>query len=334
MFTLAHLSDPHVPSPLAVDLRTLSSKRIFGYWSWQRRRIHIHTMRVLDALTQDLAAIGPDHVAVTGDLVNISLPSEFAAAARWLGTLGPADRVSVVPGNHDAYVSLPWDRSCGLWGAYMSSDDSDGSGSGSGDGGGNGQRRPPTSPADFPYVRKHGRVAIVGLCTAVPTPPGWASGRIGRTQLDRLDALLARLGEAGMCRVILLHHPPIEGDNPLRKRLTDAAALQDVIARNGAELLLHGHDHRCSIRSMIGPAGSVPAVGVPSASAGLAKSKPIGQYHLYGLGFSAPVWTIDLRVRRYNATTGRFEDAGGQRLDPDTSAGQTMGLSASATAAA
>ena len=57
MFTLAHLSDPHVPSPLPLGLPVLASKRICGYWSWRRRRVFIHSQTVLDALARDLAEI-------------------------------------------------------------------------------------------------------------------------------------------------------------------------------------------------------------------------------------------------------------------------------------
>ncbi|HSO42249.1 MAG TPA: metallophosphoesterase [Rhodospirillales bacterium] len=303
MFTIAHLSDPHVPSPLPLSLAVLASKRIFGYWSWRRRRVFIHSGVVLEALSRDLAATAPDHVAVTGDLVNISLPGEFPAAARWLETLGPADTVSVVPGNHDAYVSVPWAGSCALWSAYMT-----GERSGKG-------FAPPSGPDDFPYLRRLGDVAIIGLSTAIPTPPGWASGRLGEAQLDRLDGMLAEAGDEGAFRIVLLHHPPIEGDNPVRKRLVDVAALQQVIARRGAELLLHGHDHRCSIRTMAGPQGGVPAVGVPSASAVIEKHRPIGQYHLFEIARSPRGWRIDLRLRRYSASTGRFEPAGEERLE-------------------
>jgi 3',5'-cyclic AMP phosphodiesterase CpdA len=302
MFTLAHLSDPHVPSPLTLGLPIIASKRIFGYWSWRRRRVFIHSQSVLDALARDLAEVAPDHIAVTGDLVNIALPGEFPAAARWLKTLGPPERVSVVPGNHDAYVAVPWADSCGLWSAHMSGE--------------RGSRvAPPSGPEDFPYLRRLGEIAVIGLSTAVPTPPGWASGRLGKGQLERLDALLADLGDEGAFRLILLHHPPIEGDNPVRKRLADGPALQRLIAGRGAELLLHGHDHRCSVRSMPGPLGGVPSVGVPSASAVVEKHRPIGQYHLFGIERAASGWRIELRLRRYNAGSGRFEPAGGERLE-------------------
>ena len=59
---------------------------------------------MLDALVSDLQAQAPDQIAVTGDLVNLALEAEFAPARAWLESVGAADRVTVIPGNHDAYV--------------------------------------------------------------------------------------------------------------------------------------------------------------------------------------------------------------------------------------
>lgn len=317
MFTLAHLSDPHVPSPLSGGLATLTTKRLFGYLSWRRRRISIHRAEVLEALARDLGEVAPTHIAVTGDLVNIALPSEFPAAARWLATLGPADDVSVVPGNHDTYVAIPWNRSCALWGAYMSSDGGGGDGNDGNDTAGEGA--PPSGPDDFPFVRRRGPVVVVGLSSAIPTAPGWASGRLGEGQLERLGRHLASFGDEGLFRVVLIHHPPVEGDNPRRKRLVDAEGFRRVIFRHGAELILHGHDHRCSVREVEGPSGLVPVVGVPSASALAYGTKPAAQYHLYDISpapdGSAGGWRVELRIRRYVAALNRFEDAGTRRLD-------------------
>lgn len=311
MFTLAHLSDPHVPSPLTAGLATLTTKRLFGYLSWRRRRILIHRADVLEALARDLKELAPTHIAVTGDIVNIALPSEFPAAARWLETLGPANDVSVVPGNHDAYVALPWSQSCALWGAYMSSDGHATSRAGDG--------VEPAGPQDFPFVRRRGPIALVGLSSALPTPPGWASGRLGEGQLERLGRQLASLGDEGLFRVVLIHHPPVEGDNPRRKRLVDAKDFQRTIARHGAELILHGHDHRCSVREIAGPSLPAPVVGVPSASALAAGTKPDAQYHLYDIarasGGPTGGWRVELRIRRYVAALNRFEGAGTRRLD-------------------
>ena len=57
---------------------------------------------VLDALVSDMQAQQPDHVAVTGDLVNLALDAEFNPARQWLEGVGDPADVTVVPGNHDA----------------------------------------------------------------------------------------------------------------------------------------------------------------------------------------------------------------------------------------
>ena len=45
-----------------------------------------------------MQAQSPDHIAVTGDLVNISLDTEFAAAARWLMSVGTPEHVTLGAG--------------------------------------------------------------------------------------------------------------------------------------------------------------------------------------------------------------------------------------------
>src|SRR6266536_2196562 len=72
-FTLAHLSDPHLPPLPAARLRDLAGKRALGYLNWTRNRHKYHRREVLDALVADMQAQRPDHIAVTGDLVNLAL---------------------------------------------------------------------------------------------------------------------------------------------------------------------------------------------------------------------------------------------------------------------
>ena len=109
-FLLAHLSDAHIgPLPQA-RRRDLIGKRITGYINWKRGRSTAHDMEVLAALVTDLRDQNPDHVAMTGDILNIGLPGEYPLADAWLRTLGePGQDVSFVAGNHDAYTrgSLP-----------------------------------------------------------------------------------------------------------------------------------------------------------------------------------------------------------------------------------
>src|ERR1700741_4040482 len=79
-FTLAHLSDPHLAPLPAPTLRELIGKRATGCLHGTRTRPKIPRREVLDPLVADLRAHRPDHIAVTGDLVNIALEAEFAPA--------------------------------------------------------------------------------------------------------------------------------------------------------------------------------------------------------------------------------------------------------------
>src|SRR4029453_14413170 len=94
VFTLAHLSDPHLTSLRGASLRDLGNKRILGYLSWGRRRRRVHGIETLGAGFSAMRDSAPDHVAVTGDLTHVGLPDECADALRWLQTLGNSDRVS------------------------------------------------------------------------------------------------------------------------------------------------------------------------------------------------------------------------------------------------
>ena len=122
-FRLAHLSDLHIGPMPRITPGTLIGKRALGYLSWRLRKQRVHRPEVLTALRQDLLASAPDHIAITGDLVNLALPAEFERAALWLQDLGPPERISVVPGNHEAYAAVRPAESLVHWAEYMSSDE-------------------------------------------------------------------------------------------------------------------------------------------------------------------------------------------------------------------
>ena len=91
MFVLAHISDLHLA--VRPRLHELAGKRGLGFINWHRARKHIHRFETLDAITADLQASTVDHVAVTGDLVNLSLADEYRRARAWLDRLGtPVDK--------------------------------------------------------------------------------------------------------------------------------------------------------------------------------------------------------------------------------------------------
>lgn len=303
VFTLAHLSDAHLGKLGLPRLDLLLSKRLLGFLSWHLRRKAIHEEPVLAALVADLHAAQPDHTVVTGDLVNISLPDEFVRAAAWLRDLGPPRDVSVIPGNHDAYVPIAWDRSLALWGDYMSSDGADG------------RALPAAGHGDFPFLRRRGPLTIIGVTTAAPMPPHSAAGRIGADQMGRLAELLARTRQEGTCRVVLIHHPPLPGPAANHKQLLDSAPFRAVIAAEGAELILHGHTHCSGLAHLPTPNGRAPVVGVPSASARPSHNKDHARYHLYRFTREGADWRIGVDVRGMNTGQDRFSPENGFTLN-------------------
>jgi len=297
MFALAHLSDPHLAGWSVERPWELASKRITGWLSWRLNRHRIHLPRVLDLMLADMAEQPLDHIAVTGDLVNISLPEEFDGAARWLRNLGTADKVTVIPGNHDAYVAVGHDEGIGRWRDYMTDLAW--------------ERTNGAPPADsFPFVRRIGPLALIGLSSAVPTAPLFASGTLGSTQLAALRDILAQLGAEGAFRVVLIHHPPLYEKSEPRKALTDAKAFREVVRAAGAELILHGHMHMATL----GHIGETPVIGVPSASALRWHHKDAAAYNVYRIGRVNGAWKLGVEIRGLTNTQDRFAPSGSFEL--------------------
>jgi len=276
--TIAHLTDVHLGPIAGFMPRYWNLKRALGYVNWRRNRRLVYQRPVLDRLVADLMGQRPDHIAITGDLANIGLPQELINALAWLESLGSPEHVTVIPGNHDIYSRLRRDAGTARWARYMTSD-----AEGALYAGGHA----------FPFVRVLGRVALIGLNSAVPTPPLVASGRLGSTQLERLAQLLERLAVAGLFRLILIHHPPLSGQARRFRALEDAHQLEAVLARHGAELVIHGHNHRNMLAWHPSSAGPVPVVGAPSgAQARPYKGEPLARYNLYRI--EGPPWRIEL----------------------------------------
>jgi 3',5'-cyclic AMP phosphodiesterase CpdA len=310
MFSVGHISDLHA-TPVRVERASqLLNKRFLGWVSWNLRRSKLYRTEVFEALIEDLRAAAVHQVVVTGDLTNVSLEHEFVAAREWLERIGGAERVSVVPGNHDAYVRVPrassWDR----WWEYMASHPAR-----------VGEPELGAAAADpvalFPALRIRGPAAIVGVCTATPTPPFIASGKVGAAQLERLEAMLAGLSESDLCRILLIHHSPTKDAEFRRRALIDAEALRAVLRRTGADLILHGHMHRTSIGRVAGPRGSIPVVGARSSTYLGGKRHKRAQYHQYAIergGRDGARFRITLRQRGYDPATGNFAAEGTQVL--------------------
>ena len=289
-FKLAHLSDPHLPPLPKARLSELVGKRALGYLNWTRNRRKYYRREVLDALVSDMQAQAPDHIAVTGDLVNLALEAEFVPARRWLTGVGEPHLVTAIPGNHDAYVRRTQHRFVESFGEYLGGDEASGN-------------------SAFPFVRRRGPIALIGLSSAVPTAPLMATGTLGRAQIDALEPMLAALATEEAFRVLLIHHPLRSDSRP--KRLTDSAKLLALLRKHGVELILHGHDHVHSTMWFEGPDGKIPSIGVPAASALARGRHPAAAYNLYAIERDGNAWRCeqisrgidsDLRIREIGRT--------------------------------
>ncbi|MEK4034331.1 metallophosphoesterase [Methylocystis sp. IM3] len=291
-FLLAHLSDAHIGPIPRPNLAELLGKRVTGYVNWLYKRAGQHDMGVLARLVSDMQAQRPDHVLMTGDIVNIGLPAEIALARDWLATLGGPEAVSFTPGNHDAYVADATKLVHEIFEPWTTSE---------------------TEAAGFPFLRRRAGVALIGLDSGVPTAPFVASGQLGDAQLVALGRILDQAGAEGLARVIFLHHPPHVGGARALRGLDDAAAFEEVVARHGAELVVHGHNHKPSVAYIKRPQGETPVVGVASASARPGGHYPAAEYNLYAIERAGESLRITLR-RRVLDEAGEVVEAGAEEL--------------------
>jgi 3',5'-cyclic AMP phosphodiesterase CpdA len=310
MFLLAHLSDPHIGPIPTPRLRDLVNKRGLGMINWYRKRHRHHRADVLDAIVHDMHAQKPGHIAVTGDLVNVSLEAEFAVAARWLDTVGTPQNVSLVPGNHDAYIRRMATSAAQHWGEFMRGDPVGRHPEALGEAeprraiaaSFEARGKAPLAPQDdvvFPYVRRRGPLAIIGLSTSVPTGPLMATGLLGGEQLARFAEILIALSREPVFRVVLIHHPPVPNRGHHMKRLIDGPFFRAMLAEHGAELVLHGHNHEQQLVWLDGPKRRIPAVGVPSCSAIVSTHDQPAAYNLYSIGGEPGAWTCRMTSRGY-----------------------------------
>ncbi len=232
---LFHVSDLHFQAE-APPLRwlTLGWRRAFARASYVvggRRRLFLHVAETVQRLLVEAERLRADHLLVTGDLTTLALPAEFEAARAALS--GWADRMTIIPGNHDRYTP---DAGRGRYFEQAF-------------GGLLGSALPELRAEDeYPFVKLLGEeVAVVGLCSArVPPSPGVALGWVGEPQRRALDAILRHPRLENRAKVVLMHHGPFRRDgrpDHLRHGLRDARAVLETAARAGAVAVCHGHIH-------------------------------------------------------------------------------------------
>jgi 3',5'-cyclic AMP phosphodiesterase CpdA len=282
---IAHLSDLHLLSLEGAVPHRLFNKRITGYLNLRFHRTSVHKPFAVQAAAREIRRLGIDHVAITGDLSNLALEGEFALVQRFLEEdLGlPPDRVSLVPGNHDAYTrgAHRSRRFFHTFQRYLQSD------------------LPELADEwGFPFVHLRGPVALIGLSTALPRLPLVASGAIGTAQMEALRRALEHPEVKGRTVVLLQHHP-IHNPPGFAKRtlegLADAAEEAHALRRLRRGLVLHGHLHRRIHRTLATEGGSLDAVGATSASLLHASDERRAGFNVYEVDGDGGIRAIESR---------------------------------------
>ncbi len=241
-----HCSDIHLLDLAGTRPTRFLNKRLTGAANLLFHRHRSHDQGLFDSIVQHARDYAAERLVVTGDVTNLALESEFELVRSKLRGAGLP--VTVIPGNHDAYTR--GSARARRFESYMS-EFMDGERHGG---------------ADYPFVQRHGDVALVGVSTAIPSLPLYAVGQVGDEQLARLGAMLSALAQEPVARIVLIHHPVMPGVAKPRHGLNDREAFARVIAEHGAELILHGHEHRRIDGDLPGPRGPVPVHGIGSGT--------------------------------------------------------------------
>lgn len=290
MFRLIHISDVHLSPFPRPSLWQLFNKRITGWVNWNMTRKGEMGDIALEILVKDIKKQQGDHTMITGDLVNLALPAEFLQAREWVAHLGKSNDVSMIFGNHDAYVPGAFAQACRVFSPWIRGD------------------KPLANGAPFPYMRQRNSTAIIGTSSAVATLPFRATGKFDKRQAEDLAQFLKDAGKSGLFRVVAIHHPPLYKATHHHKKLYGIGRFQRVIAEHGAELILHGHTHLPTLSYIPGVGRQVPVVGVASASQDFGGAKPPANYNLFEIDKKNGDWRCILIRRGIIDAQGRINE--------------------------
>jgi 3',5'-cyclic AMP phosphodiesterase CpdA len=231
-------------------------------------------VRILEPLIERITAINPDLVAISGDLTQRALRSQFESARAFLDRI-PFPTLAV-PGNHDVPLYNVPARLLDPFGGY---------------------RR--YIAADLEPSHIDGEMAVVGLNSARALVMG-GRGRLNMRQVDEAAARLRSIAAASI-KAIVTHHPfdlPVGfHDDHLVGRARVAMAR---FAEAGADLFLAGHLHV----SHVGHSAERYRIAGHSAlvvQAGTLSMRGRGELNTFNvLRFARP----DMTIERYSWETG------------------------------
>ncbi len=279
MRRLVHISDIHMPHMPNLYPYQLLNKRITGYLFWKKRRQFVHQKNALETVTEHMLAQKPDHILCSGDLTNFASKAEINWAKTWLSEIESHANISLVPGNHDAYVPGALNRVLEQWNPWIK-----------------GQ----SEQDDFPFVHEislpntpEKGIAVFCLSSAIATRPFNAQGKIGAAQLERLAALFKRYSKENWFQLVMLHHPPLAGLTKKHRILRDEIQMTEALQELAPHLVVYGHNHRHQCTHLTSQSHSIPVIGVRSASCAPQSQDPeAGGYNIYEVDFADEQWKL------------------------------------------
>lgn len=233
---IGHISDLHIlafdkPNPIQ-----FLNKRIVGGVNLLLNRSKAHSPTVVARAIEKLDSLDVDHIVISGDLTNLALDSEFAAAREIVDTITDAPkRVSIVPGNHDYYTpGAASERRFEKHFRHLLTSDM------------------PEYQLDYgyPYCHLRGEVAIIGLNSCIATPWLFATGKVDPLELDQATALLKDERLEDYFKVVVVHHPLMPDEHhsiQFNRRMINSKEVLRGLREADADLILHGHNHYFSV---------------------------------------------------------------------------------------
>lgn len=225
MTRIAHLSDLHLLEPAVRARRGTDWVRV-NYLSLKRSLDYVSRRARAETALRAAHDEGFDHLVITGDLTEDGALAQYEVLAEVLERSGiPAERITLVPGNHDAYgTAVPWEAA--LAGPLA--------------------RWAPTSRVGAAAWLDD--AVILPVSSAVPQTFLRSSGRVERDALSYVDELAA--GEPGRPVILAQHHPPYAVMHQWVHGLLNHGEVTGLLESRANVSVVHGHIHRRKERGL------------------------------------------------------------------------------------
>jgi 3',5'-cyclic-AMP phosphodiesterase len=230
MAIIAQLSDLHLVEDEYVK-RPLATRARLSCLSFGRPIVPPERRERVARALAEVRAAGADHLVITGDLTEDGTPEQFEVLAEVLaGSRIPPCRITLVPGNHDAYDAAE-NYTAALAGPLAP--------------------YAATSTILAPLVFRD--VTLVPVSTAFHQSPLRSAGAIAPADLEALHRIVNDGAFRGRPLVLVQHHPPGRHFIPLFQwidGLLEFGALSAMAERARHLHVVHGHTHRAVDRQV------------------------------------------------------------------------------------